>query len=54
MEGFVIVYCFAIAGFHFVFYCYTSVFSPAGPLWSWLGEGVFKLYLISPLGLLRI
>jgi len=49
MGGLVVVYCFAVAGFHFVFYCCTLVFFAVGPPWSWLGEGVFKLYSTSSL-----
>jgi len=49
MGGLVVVYCFVVAGFYFVFYCCTPVFSAVSPLWSWLGEGVFKLYSTSSL-----
>ncbi len=49
MGGLVVVYCFVVAGFYFVFYCCTLVFSAVGPLWSWLGVGVFKLYSTSSL-----
>jgi hypothetical protein len=53
MGGLVIVYCFVIADFHFVSIV-ASLFSPVGPLWSWLGEEVVKLYSTSFLGLLGI
>jgi hypothetical protein len=49
MGGLVLAYHLAIAGFYFVFYCCTLVFSAVGPPWSWLGEGVFKLYHSSSL-----
>jgi hypothetical protein len=47
MGALVMVYCFAVTGFHFVFYCCAPVFSAVGPLWSWFEKGVFKLYSTS-------
>jgi hypothetical protein len=49
MGDLVMVYYLVIAGFHLVFYCCTPVFPSAGPPWSQLGEGVFKLYSTSSL-----
>ena len=47
MGGLVLMYCLAVTGFYFVFYCCTLVFPAVGPLWFWLGVGVFKLYSTS-------
>jgi hypothetical protein len=49
MGALVMVYYLVITGFYFVFYCCILVFAAVGPLWSWLGEGVFKLYSTSSL-----